>query len=222
MDNMTVVITGGTSGLGHESVKAFLAGKWNVATCGRRRSIIDRMNSDGNENLLAEVCDIRIESSVAIFLRAIERRFGRIDLLILNAAALGPVPLPEIKNLEINDLRMTFETNFFGNFQLLKRALPLMNSGGKIVHVTSDAASTPYSGWGAYSSSKIAFDMLLKILDKELANRSIRAFSLDPGDMDTDMHHAAIPGDSANLKDPRIAAKELFEKLASKGRRADE
>ena len=214
MDEKKVaVITGGTSGLGKETVKLFIERGWKVATCGRRRARIDLLNSEGNDNLLADICDISIDSSTSLFINKVERKFGGIDILILNAAALGPVPLPEVPNISLKDLRMTFETNFFGNFQFLKRALPLLRDGGKIIHVTSDAATTPYPGWGAYSSSKIAFDMLLKILDKELISRKISAFSFDPGDMDTDMHRTALPADTSDLKDPRAAAIELFEKV---------
>ncbi len=171
------------------------------------------MNSEGNPNLLADICDISIDSSIAFFLKKVEQSFGRIDILILNAATLGPIPLREISDLNIIDLRMTFEVNFFGNFQFLRMALPLLRDGGKIVHITSDAATTPYPRWGAYSSSKVAFDMLIKILDKEVVSRRITAFSFDPGDMDTPMHHAALPDDKSDLKDPIIAARELFEKI---------
>lgn len=196
--------------MGYELVKTFLKEDWAVATCGRRKAIIDRMNSDGNDDLLAEICDVAIESSVVVFLREVAREFGGINLLVLNAAALGPTPLPEISNMNLKDLRMTFETNFFGNFQVLQRALPLMRTEGKIVHITSDAATVPYPGWGAYSSSKVAFDTIIKILDKEPSPKNIRAFTFDPGDMDTEMHHKAIPDDISHLKDPKDAAKELY------------
>jgi NAD(P)-dependent dehydrogenase (short-subunit alcohol dehydrogenase family) len=215
-EKKVVVITGGTSGLGLETVKLFLGSGWKVATCGRRKARIDKLNSEGNPNLLADICDISIDSSSALFLKEVEQSFGRIDILILNAATLGPIPLREVSDLNIMDLRMTFEINFFGNFQFMRMALPLLRDGGKIVHITSDAATTPYPGWGAYSSSKIAFDLLLKILDKEIASRRITAFSFDPGDMDTPMHRAALPDDKLNLKDPRIAARELFEKVTDK------
>lgn len=211
------LITGGTSGLGYELVKTFLEAGWEVATCGRRKAIIDRLKSEGADNFVADVCDISIDSSVAVFLREVEEKFGRIDLLVLNAASLGPVPLPLISDISIKDLRMTFETNFFGNFQFLKRALPLMKKNGKIIHITSDAATTPYKGWGAYASSKAAFDMIIKILNTELSSDKITAAVFDPGDMDTEMHRRAIPSDASSLKDPRDAARDLYFRIVEKG-----
>lgn len=174
------------------------------------------MNSDGNDDLLAEICDVGIESSVAVFLREVERKLEEIGLLVPNAATLGPTPLPEISGMNLKDLRMTYETNFFGNFQVLQWALPIMKREGKIVHITSDAATVPYPGWGAYSSSKVAFDMIIKILDKELKPKNIRAFTFDPGDLDAEMHHKAIPNDTAHLKDPKDAAKELYLRVTGK------
>lgn len=214
--NRTVVITGGTSGLGKETMNTFIENGWNVGVCGRRKGIIDHIQSNEYSHLIAEVCDIRIESTVTLFLRKVVASFGKIDVVILNAATLGPVPLPPVKELSIEDLRMTFETNFFGNFNFLKSALPSMKDNGLIIHITSDAATTPYPGWGAYSSSKAAFDMLIKILNIETSQTGIEAFSYDPGDMDTEMHHMAIPEDTSPLKDPREVAAELFLDITKK------
>ncbi len=218
----TAIITGGTSGLGFETVKVLDRKGWRVATCGRRNAIIERIKKDSDNRILAEVCDIRIDSSISLFLGKVEDAFKGIDVLVLNAADIGPVPLPTIENLETRDLRMTFETNFFGNFNFLKLALPLMRDGGIVVHITSDAAKEPYPGWAAYSSSKAAFDILIKILNEELKARRIKAFSFDPGDMNTAMHHLAIPDDRSPLKDPKVSAEELFMEIRKRVGEHDE
>jgi len=121
-----------------------------VAVCGRRMERIEKIRRE-NDNVLAEICDIRIEPAIALFLEKVKMQFGGIDVLILNAASIGPLPLPKIEDLRIEDLRLIFETNFFGNFNFLKYSLHLLRKGGMVIHVTSDAATTPYPGWGAYS-----------------------------------------------------------------------
>ncbi len=209
----TIVITGGTSGLGYEVMNAFLNAGWKVAVCGRRKWIIEKIRREHNELVLAEICDIRIESSISIFLNKVERKLGGIDVLILNAASIGSLPLPKIENLGIEDLRLTFETNFFGNFNFLKYSIPMLRDGGMVVHITSDAATTPYPGWGAYSSSKAAFDTIIRILNVEMKERKIQAFSYDPGDMDTEMHHMALPDDRSPLKSPKDAASALLREI---------
>ena len=84
-----------------------------------------------------------------------------------------------------------------------------MQGRGTLVHVSSDAAVNAYAGWGAYSVSKAALDHLARLWAVELAAHGVRAFSVDPGEMDTDMHRAALPeADPATLADPvRVAAR---------------
>ncbi|PYB68180.1 hypothetical protein DMB44_05515 [Thermoplasma sp. Kam2015] len=209
----SIVITGGTSGLGYEIMNAFLNAGWNVAICGRRKAEIEKIRSKRNGQLIAEICDIRIESSISIFLNKVKMEYGGIYVLILNAATIGPLPLPKVEELRIEDLRMTFETNFFGNFNFLKYSIPLLKDGGIVVHITSDAATVPYAGWSAYSSSKAAFDAIIRILNVELTERKIQAFSYDPGDMDTEMHHMALPEDRSPLKNPKDVAGKLLDEV---------
>jgi NAD(P)-dependent dehydrogenase (short-subunit alcohol dehydrogenase family) len=208
----SMVITGGTSGLGNELMNAFLNEGWTVAVCGRRKERIEKIRRE-NDNVLAEICDIRIEPAIALFLEKVKMEFGGIDVLILNAAGIGPLPLPKIEDLRIEDLRLIFETNFFGNFNFLKYSLPLLRKGGMVIHITSDAATTPYPGWGAYSSSKAAFDTIIRILNVELEEKRIKALSYDPGDMDTEMHHIALPEDRSPLKSPKDAASVLLREI---------
>jgi len=209
----SVVITGGTSGFGYELMKAFSEEGWAVAVCGRRKDRIERIRHE-NGNVLAEICDIRIEPAIALFLKKVKTELGGIDVLILNAGSIGPLPLPKIEDLGIESLRLTFETNFFGNFNFLKYSLPILRKGGMVIHVTSDAATVPYPGWGAYSSSKAAFDAIIRVLSVELKENGIEAFSYDPGDMDTEMHHLALPDDHSHLENPKNSAKILLKEIA--------
>jgi NAD(P)-dependent dehydrogenase (short-subunit alcohol dehydrogenase family) len=108
-----------------------------------------------------------------------------------------------------------------GPFRLTKALLGLLAASAReskergvralVVHVTSDAAVTPYAGWGAYGASKAAFAHMGRIWHAELAPHGIAVIDVDPGDMDTPMHAAALPdADPATLKRPRDAARELI------------
>lgn len=208
-----ILITGGTSGLGNSLVRLFLNNGWKVATLGRRRILLDELKAGYPEHqLFAESCDIRVESQVRNFLSRVKEKFGGIDVCLLNAGTLGPTELPSIRKLSLLDLRMTFETNLFANFNFLKGAFDLNDDKLVLVHITSDAVNGIYPGWGAYGASKSAMDFIINTLQNEADSKDTVAFSFDPGDMDTEMHRLALPGDK-DLKSPDQSAKELYEKI---------
>ena len=208
----TILITGGTSGLGKALVMKFLKYGWNVATFGRRIKEIEELTgSFQSHQLLALPCDMRVEGQLEHFFDSVRSTFGSVDVCVLNAGILGPEKLPEVQNLDILDLRMTFETNFFAHFNVLKGCIKLQGAEQFIIHITSDAVKEAYPGWAAYGSSKSAMDFLIRTLHNETVEegRKVHSFSFDPGDMDTEMHRIALPGDK-NLKTPQQSADELF------------
>ena len=214
MKNKTVLITGGTSGLGRACVDVFLDAGWNVATFGRRFNLISEIREvNRNKNLIAEVCDLRVSNHLDNILEIFQKTFGRFDVVILNAGELGKTPLRNSSDLELNDFRSVFETNFFGNLSLILKLLRNQGKGNTTyVHITSDAGSTPYPGWGPYGSSKAAMDFLFRIMQTEEEKLENRFISFDPGDMNTDMHRLALPGDDPDrLKNPCDSARELLE-----------
>lgn len=216
-EKKNAIITGGTSGLGRRLVELFLNEGWNVATLGRRQKELDSLKQkypDGN--LLTVQCDIRVESQIKKFIALYKRKFGSPVLCVLNAGTLGPSPLPKISELSLVDLRMTFETNFFANFNLLKETLELKEGKLTVVHITSDAVNGLYPGWGAYGASKAAMDFMVGTLQNESGSEGIDAFSFDPGDMDTEMHRIALPEDEG-LKDPAQSAQELYTLVHKRG-----
>lgn len=134
---------------------------------------------------------------------------GRLDLLVLNASALGQTPLPPLASADLDAFRGVLETNTIAALALVQLVLPeLRDANGTIVFVSSDAATTGYEGWGLYGSSKAAADQLARVLAAE--EPDIRVYAVDPGDMDTEMHAAADPSaDPADLLDPALAAERL-------------
>jgi NAD(P)-dependent dehydrogenase (short-subunit alcohol dehydrogenase family) len=119
---------------------------------------------------------------------------GEIDLLVNNAGTLGAAPLPALADYPLAELRAAFEANVIAPIALTQLSLPVLRErGGAILNVTSDAAVEPYAGWGGYGAAKAAIEQASNVLAAE--ESAIRVWWVDPGDLQTDMHQAAFPGE---------------------------
>ena len=122
------------------------------------------------------------------------QRFGRLDVLVNNASTLGASPLPPLDSIDLDVLHTTYEVNVVAPLALIQALLPfLAASKGTVVNITSDAAVEAYEGWGGYGSSKAALEHLSAILAAE--HPELRVRWVDPGDMRTEMHQDAFPGE---------------------------
>src|SRR5262249_33991387 len=141
---------------------------------------------------------------------------GPIDVLIHDASELGPTPLRLLLDTECEDLERVLAVNLVGPFRLSKAIAGSMalRGTGAIVHISSDASVNAYARGGAYSVSKAAFDHLARLFAAELGEHGVKVFSVDPGDMDTAMHRAAIPdADPASLAKPEAVAAKIIAML---------
>src|SRR5262249_24693728 len=118
---------------------------------------------------------------------------GSLDLLVNNASELGPSPLPRLAGHPPDGLERGSPPHLLPPLGVAQLALPLMPDGGRIVNVTSDAGAEAYEGCGGYGSSKAALEQLTAILASE--NPRLRVYAVDPGDMRTEMHQRAFPGE---------------------------
>ena len=119
---------------------------------------------------------------------------GGTDLLVNNASTLGASPMPSLADLDEPTLRQTLETNVVAPHALTRLLLPQLTAHhGVVLNISSDAAAEAYAGWGAYGSSKAALDHLTRILAAE--QPALRVYAVDPGDMRTQMHQDAFPGE---------------------------
>ena len=115
-------------------------------------------------------------------------------LVFNNASLLGPSPLPALAEYPAAALRDVYEVNVFAPLALVQLALPaLRDMHGTVIDVSSDAAVEGYAGWGGYGSSKAALDQLTNVLAAE--EPDLHVYAVDPGDMRTDMHQQAFPGE---------------------------
>ena len=137
-------------------------------------------------------------------------------MLIHNASTLGPVPMPLLLDTACEDLEQTLAVNLVGPFRLTKALSGpmLLAQRGLFLFVSSDAAVSAYARWGAYGVSKAAQDHLSRILAAELDGTGVRVIAVDPGEMDTVMHAAAIPdADRATLQAPAMVAARIIAML---------
>jgi NAD(P)-dependent dehydrogenase (short-subunit alcohol dehydrogenase family) len=122
--------------------------------------------------------------------------FGRLDILINNASDLGATPLPRLLDYPLDRLQQVLAVNLLAPLALTQQLYPLLAAnGGVIINVSSDAALGGYPGWGGYGASKAALDLVSLTLANELAASGIAVVSVDPGDLRTNMHQAAYPGE---------------------------
>ena len=124
---------------------------------------------------------------------ALREAAGEIDLLVNNAGTLGAAPLPALADYPLGELRAAFEANVIAPIALTQLFLPaLRERGGGVLNVTSDAGVEPYAGWGGYGAAKAALEQASNVLAAE--ETAIRVWWVDPGDLRTQMHQAAFPG----------------------------
>ena len=125
---------------------------------------------------------------------ALRAAAAEIDLLVNNAGTLGAAPLPALADYPPEELRAAFEANVIAPVALIQLFLPaLRERGGAVLSITSDAAIEPYAGWGGYGAAKAALEQASNVLAAE--ETAIRVWWVDPGDLRTDMHQAAFPGE---------------------------
>lgn len=225
---LRVAVTGGTSGLGLALVEALAARGAQVAFVARRAERVDEVarRLPGTHGIAGDVAQ---EGAIHPLALRITAALGGLDVLINNASSLGPVPLALLADTASEDLEAAFATNLFGPFRLTRALLGALAAAARegrtalVVNVTSDAAVTPYPGWGAYGASKAALLHLTRIWDEEMKAHGVRLVAIDPGDMDTPLHALAVPdADAATLKRPAQAAREIVERIAAHARPKEE
>ncbi len=216
---LRVAVTGGTSGLGLALVDLLHKEGAAVAFVARGRERVDEVahNHAGAHGIVGDVASKDDIYPIAL---QILGELGGLDVLINNASDLGPTPLALLGDTNCEDLERALATNLVGPFRLTKALLGALAAsareerGAVVLNISSDAAVNAYPTWGAYGASKAALRHLTHIWDAELAAEGIRFLSIDPGDMDTPMHAAAVPdADRATLKQPAVAARELADSI---------
>lgn len=203
-----VIITGASEGLGAALANVLVDQGFAVAICARRseRLLQTVTELDASGKVFAMPGDVTNANFRRQFIEQTVARFGRIDALVNNASTLGDTPLPLLSAVSAANLRNVFETNVIAPVMWLQETLPwlLQQPAALVLGISSDAAVAGYPNWGAYGCSKAALDLMGRTLGSELPE-TITSLTVDPGDMDTAMHHAAIPDDSGMASPVTVA-----------------
>lgn len=191
----TALITGASRGLGLALARGLAARGWNLIITARDA---ERLQAARNElaavthvaALAGDVTDPAHRSALAVLARG----HSGLDAVVNNAGALGPSPQPELLDYPLDALAEVYRANVLAPLGLLQALRAELKPGARVVNVTSDAGVTAYPGWGGYGSSKAALEQLSAVLAAE--HPELRVYWVDPGDMRTDMHQAAYPGEN--------------------------
>jgi NAD(P)-dependent dehydrogenase (short-subunit alcohol dehydrogenase family) len=186
------LITGASRGLGRAAARALADRGWSVVADARRED--DLADAHRKYPGVAAIAGDVTSPGHRADLAAAVRGLGRLDVLVNNASSLGPSPLPPLRQYELGELRRVYETNVLAPLALIQLLTgQLEAAGGAIINISSDAAVEAYPGWGGYGSSKAALDQLTAVLAAE--ESGLRCYAFDPGDMRTEMHQQAFPGE---------------------------
>src|SRR3954452_6681151 len=193
MTSRTALVTGASRGLGRALTAALAADGWHLVLDARdgarlATAVATLPFPDRVTALAGDVSDPAHRAALAAAVP------DRLDLLVNNASELGPSPLPSLAELPLAAFQRVLTVNTVAPLGLVQLLLPaLRRAGGRVLQISSDAAVEGYPGWGGYGASKAALDQLSAVLAAE--EPGLRVFAVDPGDMATDMHQAAFPGE---------------------------
>lgn len=219
--NNTALITGASRGLGLALAQALAQRGWHLIIDARNKESLQAAHRELSEwtqvtAVPGDVSDHSHRQALAVAAQAA----GGLDAVVNNAGILGPSPQPNLLDYPLEALAELYRVNIIAPLGVLQALRAHLKPGARIINVTSDAAVQPYPGWGGYGSSKAAFEQLSAIFAEE--NPTWRVYWVDPGDMRTQMHQAAFPGEDISdrpLPESSVPAfMELLEGAWSNGR----
>ena len=211
------LITGGSSGLGLALVRALDAAGWSVITDARDATRLgDAINGSTVRGVPGDITDADHRAA----LRDLVRELGGLDLLVLNASTLGPLPMRPLREYDPLEMGEVFRTNVGAHAALMAAlADELLRRDGVVIGISSDAAVQHYETWGPYGASKAMLDHLVLTFGEETG---LTTYAVDPGDMRTPMQQDAFPGEDISDRPlpqsvvPRLLA--LVEQRPERGR----
>jgi len=177
-----ILITGGGTGIGRALAERFAAKGWRLTIVGRRLELLQEVARDYPDKISIISADVGRNQDRQ---KIVSEAKGTLDLLVHNAAVLGPVG--PILDQSPEDWKSHMATNFEGPLFLTQALLPNLVENSRVVNISSGAAHQGIPGWGMYCTSKAALFMLGQLLKDELAQRNIWFGSVRPGIVDTPM-----------------------------------
>lgn len=211
LEGKYILITGASQGLGRQLAIDYAGeGAKGISITARNREALNDLREKirlvaPETRVISIAADLNrqedIERVVATTLAEFD---GQLDILVNNASTLGPTPMPYLLDYPLEDFRRVLGVNLIAPYLFIKKVLPAMiERGGAIINVTSDAGRVGYPGWGAYGISKFGIEGLSETWAAELEGTGVRVNWVDPGSMNTAMHRLAEPEeDPSQWADP--------------------
>ena len=213
------LVTGASRGIGAATAQALAAAGSHVVLTARKvrdlEAVEEAIHEAGGSATIAPL-DLTETDAIARLATAIAERWDRLDILVINAAML-PQPMP-VAQIEPDDFTRALTLNVLATQALLAAFDPLLkrSPNGRVIGLTSAVGAEPRAYWGAYGSSKAAFDNLLSTYAQEIESiSSTRVAIVDPGATRTGMRARAFPGeDPQTVKPPEAVAMRIVAMLS--------
>lgn len=214
------LVTGASRGIGAAIAEALAAKGAHIILTARQtdglEQVEDRIHAAGGSATIAPL-DLKDADSIGRLAQAVAERWGKLDILVLNAAMLGT--LSPLQHADAREFAEVFTLNVSAQQALIAAFDPLLRKAEqpRLVGITSSVATTPRAFWGVYGASKAAFEVMLAAYAEETRNVGrIRVAIIDPGATATKMREKAYPGeDPATLKSPATVGTHVADLVTS-------
>lgn len=209
----TALITGASRGLGLALARDLARRGWRLIINARGTEALERASAElaGYTDVVPLPGDVS-DPLHRLALAQAAQEAGRLDAVINNASILGSSPQPPLLDYPLDVLENVYRVNVLAPLTVVQAVREALTAEARIINITSDAGVEAYSGWGGYGSSKAALEHLSAILAAE--NPQWRVYWVDPGDMRTQMHQEAFPGEDISDRPlPEVSVPGLVELL---------